>query len=123
MPSFTPKIASRVTLDLRQLARVKLARVECSAEAGFPAEAASMLAAVLTGGGVPVTTADYAGRRFIPYAWIVSLKNRPVDLRHFPQQYFANMSTAGVLYRPRGESDSYPNNANACTNCVLGAVA
>lgn len=57
-------------MDPRQLTRVKLARVECSAEAGFPAEAASMLSAVLTGGGAPVTTANYAGRRFLPFAWI-----------------------------------------------------
>ena len=51
-------------MDPRQLARVKLARVECLAEAGFPAEAASALAAVLTGACVPVTTGDYAGRRY-----------------------------------------------------------
>lgn len=61
--AFSLKVASRVTLDPLQLARVRLARVECLAGGGFPAEAASALAAVLTGGGTPKTTGDYAGRR------------------------------------------------------------
>ncbi|CAM9209213.1 unnamed protein product [Ectocarpus sp. 4 AP-2014] len=56
-------VASRVTLDPLHLVRVQLARVECLAEAGFPAEAASALAAVLSGGSTPKTTAGYAGRR------------------------------------------------------------
>lgn len=58
-----PKVASKVTLDPLQLVRVQLARAECLAEAGFPAEAASALAAVLSGGSTPKTTAGYAGRR------------------------------------------------------------
>lgn len=57
------KIVSKVTLNSVQLARVKLARAECLMEAGFPAEAASALAAVLTGASAPFTTGDYAGRR------------------------------------------------------------
>lgn len=57
------KVASRVTLDPLQLVQVKLARAECLAEAGFPAEAASALAGVLSGGSTPKTTGDYAGRR------------------------------------------------------------
>lgn len=61
--SLTLKIASKVTLDPLQLVRVKLARVECLAEAGFPAEAASALAGVLSGKGTPKTTGGYAGRR------------------------------------------------------------
>ncbi|CAM9247576.1 unnamed protein product, partial [Ectocarpus fasciculatus] len=56
-------VASKVTLDPLQLVRVQLARAECLAEAGFPAEAASALAAVLSGGSTPKTTAGYAGRR------------------------------------------------------------
>lgn len=51
-------------LDPLQLAHVKLIRAQCLAEAGFPAEAASALAAVLRGGGVPTTTGNYAGRRY-----------------------------------------------------------
>lgn len=57
------KVASRVTLDPLQLARVRLARVECLAEAGLPAEATSALAGVLSGRSTPKTTGDYAGRR------------------------------------------------------------
>ncbi|CAB1113909.1 unnamed protein product [Ectocarpus sp. CCAP 1310/34] len=57
-------VASKVTLDPLQLVRVQLARAECLAEAGFPAEAASALAAVLSGGSTPKTTAGYAGRRY-----------------------------------------------------------
>ncbi|CAM9264298.1 unnamed protein product, partial [Ectocarpus sp. 12 AP-2014] len=56
-------VASKVTLDPLQLVRVQLARAECLAEAGLPAEAASALAAVLSGGSTPKTTAGYAGRR------------------------------------------------------------
>lgn len=60
---------------------------------------------------------------FYPMPGLFSLKNRPADLRHFPQQYFANISATGVLHRTRDESDSYPNNVNACTNGVQGTVA
>ncbi|CAM9352028.1 unnamed protein product, partial [Ectocarpus sp. 13 AM-2016] len=56
-------VASKVTLDPLQLVRAQLARAECLAEAGFPAEAASALAAVLSGGSTPKTSAGYAGRR------------------------------------------------------------
>eukprot|EP00752_Nemacystus_decipiens_P012187 g10805.t1 len=56
-------VASSVTLDPLQLVRVRLARTECLAEAGFPAEAASALAGVLSGKSTPKTTGGYAGRR------------------------------------------------------------
>lgn len=59
------KVALRVTLDPLHLARVKLARAECLTAAGFPAEAASALAAVLTGGNTPTTIGEYAGRRCV----------------------------------------------------------
>ncbi|CAN0183838.1 unnamed protein product, partial [Pylaiella littoralis] len=55
-------IASKVTLNPLQLVRVKLARAECLAEAGFPAEAASALAGVLSGKSTPKTTGGFAGR-------------------------------------------------------------
>lgn len=58
------QIASKVTLDPLQLVRVRLARAECLAEAGFPAEAASALAGVLSGKNTPKTTGGYAGRRY-----------------------------------------------------------
>lgn len=61
--ALVPKIALKVTLDPLQLVRARLARVECLAEAGFPAEAASALAGVLSGGCTPQTTGGYAGRR------------------------------------------------------------
>lgn len=61
--SLTLKVASKVTLDPLQLVRVQLARAECLAEAGFPAEAASALAGVLSGKSTPKTTGGYAGRR------------------------------------------------------------
>lgn len=51
-------------MDPLQLARARLARVECLTQAGFIAEAASAFAAVLTGKSVPTTTGDYAGRRY-----------------------------------------------------------
>lgn len=63
LAAVSQKIASKVTLDALQLARARLARAECLADAGFPAEAASVLAAVLKGGDTPKTTGDYAGRR------------------------------------------------------------
>lgn len=53
-----------MTLDPLQLVRVKLARMDCLSKAGFPAEAASALAGVLSGGGTPKTTGGYAGRRY-----------------------------------------------------------
>ncbi|CAM9135050.1 unnamed protein product [Scytosiphon promiscuus] len=56
-------VASKVTLDPLQLVRAKLERTECLAKAGFPAEAASALAGVLSGGDTPKTTGGYAGRR------------------------------------------------------------
>ncbi|CAM9390873.1 unnamed protein product, partial [Hapterophycus canaliculatus] len=56
-------VASKVTVDPLQYVRVKLARMECLAKAGFPAEAASALAGVLSGRGIPKTTGGYAGRR------------------------------------------------------------
>lgn len=62
-PTSNTKVAAKVLLDPLQLIRVKIARVECLAQAGFPAEAASALAAVLQGGGTATTTGNYAGRR------------------------------------------------------------
>eukprot|EP00903_Cladosiphon_okamuranus_P012352 g11581.t1 len=56
-------VALKVTLDPLQLVRAKLARVECLAEAGFPAEAAAALAGVLSGKSTPKTTGGYACRR------------------------------------------------------------
>lgn len=50
-------------MDPLQLVQVKLARAECLAEAGLPGEASSALAGVLSGGSMPKTTGDYAGRR------------------------------------------------------------
>lgn len=58
------KVASKATLDPLQLVRVKLARAECLAGAGFPAEAASALAGVLSGKSTPKTIGGYAGRRY-----------------------------------------------------------
>lgn len=57
------QVASKVLLDPVKLVHVKLARAQGLAKAGFPAEAASALAAVLKGGGSAFTSGSYAGAR------------------------------------------------------------
>ncbi|CAM9226721.1 unnamed protein product, partial [Choristocarpus tenellus] len=54
-------LTSKVTLEPLHLIRARLKRVQCLAEAGFPAGAVSALASVLRGGGLPETTGFYTG--------------------------------------------------------------
>lgn len=62
-PQKSDQVASKVLLDPLKLVHVKLARAQCLAKAGFPAEAASALAAILKGGGSTFTSGSYAGAR------------------------------------------------------------
>ncbi|CAM9508779.1 unnamed protein product, partial [Discosporangium mesarthrocarpum] len=54
-------LAVKVTLEPIHVVRARLQRVQCLAEAGFPAEAASILSSVLRGGELPGTVGGYAG--------------------------------------------------------------
>lgn len=84
------KVASRVTLDPLQLVQVKLARAECLAEAGLPAEAASALAGVLSGRSTPKTTGDYAGRRY--------RVSRMLPVLGSNEKYFSRENTRSIKY-------------------------